>query len=405
MFTTIDEALEWIMKKRNGSYSFEHFKEVVRKFGDLQNRIKTIHVAGTDGKGSTVNFLCDLLRSQGFKVGTLTSPHYVTHLDRIRINGQNIKEDAFLDILNRNYDFFVENELSMFEMDYLIMCEYFLSEKVDYAVVEVGLGGRLDSTNVIDNPLMEIITTIGYDHMDKLGNTLVEICGEKCGIIKENSTVLIGHLNDECKEVVRKTVKERNCRLYELDDYTDLGDRKFEFHNQVYEIGSYASYQLHNASLALYAFEILSDIEDFNIDLNSAKTALKSSLWHCRFEIVHEDPRIILDGAHNIHGIEALCESFDRLSGTKCIIFSALKRKEYTKMIEMVNKHCDKLIITTFEYNDAIDLDQFKDYDVEKDYKKAIDEEVKNYDNILICGSLYFMSDVVLNYKFDKIDM
>ncbi|MBO7677060.1 MAG: bifunctional folylpolyglutamate synthase/dihydrofolate synthase [Erysipelotrichaceae bacterium] len=405
MFTNIDDALTWIMNKRNNNYSFTHFKDVCRKFGDIQNKLKVIHVAGTDGKGSTVNYLSDLLRSQGFSIGTFTSPHYITHLDRIRLNSSNITDEAFLDILNRNYDFYIENDLSMFEMDYLIMAEYFLEEKVDYAIVEVGLGGRLDSTNVIDDPLLEIITTIGYDHMDRLGNTLEEICHEKCGIIKNDSVVLIGHLNDECVKVVEDTVKERKCKLYKLDGYTDLGNRRFIFHDEEYEIGSYASYQLHNASLALYALQILSDMEGFDIDLKAAKTALKSSLWHCRFEVVHEDPRIILDGAHNIHGIEALCESYDRLEGSKCIIFSALKRKEYLKMIEMLKQHCDELIITSFEYNGVIDLDQFVGYKVIEDYHEAIREAVKKYDNILICGSLYFMSDVVLNCKFDKIDL
>jgi len=405
MFVNIEEALAWIMNKRNNNYSFEHFKKVAEDFGNIQDMLKMVHVAGTDGKGSTVNYLADLLISQGFKVGTFTSPHYVTHLDRIRINGTNIPDQDFLKLLNKNYDFFIENDLSMFEMDYLLMAEYFYEEKVDYAVVEVGLGGRLDSTNIVKSPLLEIITTIGYDHMDRLGNTLTEICREKCGIIKNNTDVLIGHLNEDCRQLVKKITEERGCRLYELDDYEDLGNRRFRFHNEEYEIGSYASYQLHNASLALYGFEILSRIQEFKIDINSAKTALKSSLWHCRFEVVHENPRIILDGAHNIHGIEALCESFDKLEGSKCIIFSALKRKEYSKMIEMVKKHCDKLIITTFSYNDAIDLNQFKDYNVEKDYKKAINEAVRAFDNVLICGSLYFMSDVVLNYKFDKIDM
>ena len=405
MFETIDEALTWIMNRRNNNYSFEHFKKVCRDFDDIQNRLKVIHVAGTDGKGSTVNYLSDLLKSQGFKVGMMTSPHYVTHLDRIRVNGNNISSETFLSILNHNYNFYVENDLSMFEIDYLIMAEYFLQENVDYTVVEVGLGGRLDSTNVIDNPVLEIITTIGYDHMDRLGNTLVEICREKCGIIKDDSVVLIGRLNEECKEVVRTVSTERNCRLFELDEYTDLGNRKFSFHGEDYEISSYASYQLHNASLALYALEILGNIQNFSIDINSAKNALKTSLWHCRFEIVHENPRIILDGAHNIHGIEALCDSFDRLDGTKCIVFSALKRKEYRKMIEMVSEHCDRLVITTFANNEVIDLDQFKGYTVEKNYVKAIDDATKSFDNILICGSLYFLSDVVLNYKFDKIDL
>ena len=400
MFETIDEALEWLMNRRNNNSSFEHFKKVCKDLGNPQDRIKTVHVAGTDGKGSTVNYLSDLLMSQGFKVGTMTSPHYITHLDRIRVNGNNIDADFVLKEINNNYDFYIENNLSMFEIDFLMAFDYFCKENVDYAIIEVGIGGRFDSTNVLSKPLLEIITTIGYDHMDKLGNTLPEICFEKCGIIKEDTDVLIGYLNDECKEVVRKTVNDRNCRLYELDEYTDLGNRRFRFHNNEYELTSYASYQLHNASLALYGLEILSDIQKFTIDINNAKTALKQSLWHCRFEIVKNNPTVILDGAHNIHGIEALCESYDKLSGSKCIIFSALKRKEYRKMVEMLKNHTDKLIITTFENNEVINLDEFNEYDIDYNYRDAIDEAIKLYDNVLICGSLYFMSDVVLNYKF-----
>lgn len=401
MFENISQAIDWITKRRNNNYSFSHFKEVCDEIGNPQDKLKVIHVAGTDGKGSTVKYLSDLLISHGYKVGTFTSPHYITHQDRIRINDNNIPDETFLSILNEYYDFFVQNELSMFEMDYLIMCKYFIEEKVDYAVIEVGLGGRLDSTNVINNPLLEIITTIGYDHMERLGNTLEEICKEKCGIIKKNSNVLIGHLNDSCKEVVRRISNEKNATLYELDEYQDLGNRRFKFHNEEYEIISYASYQLHNASLSLYAFEILSKLENFKIDYDVARKALKSSIWHARFEIVKNNPRVILDGAHNIHGIEALCDSFDKLEGSKCVIFSALKRKEYHKMIEMINKHCDKLIITTFKNNEVISLDEFKNFNCDYDYKHAIDEAIKNYDNILVCGSLYFMSEVVLNYKFD----
>ena len=401
MFENISQAIDWITKRRNNNYSFSHFKDVCDEIGNPQDKLKVIHVAGTDGKGSTVKYLSDLLISHGYKVGTFTSPHYITHQDRIRINDNNIPDETFLSILNEYYDFFVQNELSMFEMDYLIMCKYFIEEKVDYAVIEVGLGGRLDSTNVINNPLLEIITTIGYDHMERLGNTLEEICKEKCGIIKKNSNVLIGHLNDSCKEVVRNVAKDNNAVLYELDEYQDLGKRRFKFHNEEYEIISYASYQLHNASLSLYAFEILSKLDNFIIDYDKAKQALKSSIWHARFEIVKNNPRVILDGAHNIHGIEALCDSFDKLDGSKCVIFSALKRKEYHKMIEMINKHCDKLVITTFKNNEVISLDEFKNYNCDYDYKHAIDEAIKNYDNILVCGSLYFMSEVVLNYKFD----
>lgn len=399
-FTDIDEAVSWIMSRRNNNYSFSHFKEVCHKKGDPQDDLYMIHVAGTDGKGSTVSYLSALLRSQGYKVGTFTSPHYLVHQDRIRINGNNIPDEAFLRILNEGLDFFLQEDLSMFEMDYLIMCEYFREEKVDMAVVEVGLGGRLDSTNVVDRPALSVITTIGYDHMDRLGNTLEEICTEKCGIIKDDSKVLIGHLNDSCTQIAKDTAEKHHCEFYELGAYEDLGDRKFRFQDEVYEIASYAKYQLHNASLALQAFDIVSDDYPFIIDRNSAKKALKEAIWQCRFEIVREDPRVILDGAHNIHGISALVESFDTFTGSKCIIFSALKRKEYQKMIGILKDHCDRLIITGFHDPGAIDPGSFEGYETVKDYQDAIDLALKDYDNILICGSLYFLSEVVQNGRF-----
>ena len=400
VFSNIDEAISWIVNQRSNNYSFEHFKEVCSGIGNPQNDFYMIHVAGTDGKGSTVSFLANLLMSQGFKVGTLTSPHYVVHQDRIRVNNQNIPDEQFLDILNKNYDWFTLNHLSMFEMDYLIMCEYFKREKVDFAVIEVGLGGRFDSTNVVDNTKLSIITTIGFDHMDKLGNTLVEICKEKCGIIKDNSKVLIGYLNEDCNAVVEESARAHHTKFYELGEFTNLGNRKFIYEGEEYELLSYASYQVHNACLALNALKIIAEDYPFEIDLAKTKQGLKQSNWRCRFEIVKENPRVILDGAHNIHGVQALAESFDQFSGSKCIIFSALKRKEYKKMLEELQKHCDELVITTFENNDVIDLNEFKDYKINDNYIKAIDEAIEKYDNILICGSLYFMSEVVLNYKF-----
>ena len=399
-FTNIDEAIDWITTPQGNKHTFEHFKQVCKSIGNPQNSFYTIHVAGTDGKGSTVNYLRSLLMSQGYKVGTLTSPHYITHLDRIRVNDVNIKDDSFLDILNKNYDFFIENKLSMFEMDYLIMCEYFKQEKVDFAIVEVGLGGRLDSTNVADNTKLSIITTIGYDHMDRLGNTLEEICYEKCGIIKDNSMVLIGYLNENCKRIVKQETDKHNSIYYELGEYIDLGDRRFVYENEEYELSSYARYQLHNASLALNALDLISKNYGFDIDRNNAKQALKNAIWRCRFEIVKENPRVILDGAHNIHGVNALVKSFDQFTGSKCIVFSALKRKDYIGMLEILKKHCDKLVITSFEKNGVIDLNEFKDYTTNEDYTDAINQAIKEYDNILICGSLYFMSEVVLNYKF-----
>ncbi len=404
MFKNIDEALNWIMAQHKGELSFTDFKKVVEEIGNPQDDFKMIHVAGTDGKGSTVTFLRDLLMSQGYKVGTLQSPHFLTHLDRIRLNGENIKEEAFLRILNEHYDFFVDKHLGMFEMDYLIMCQYFKEEKIDYAIIEVGLGGRLDSTNVCNYPLLSIITTIGYDHMDRLGNTLEEICGEKCGIIKNNSHVLIGHLNDNLKEIVKDYCRRLNSSYFELGEYQDLGNRHFLYNGEEYQILSYAKYQLHNASLALCAFEQLAKICDMKIDKQKANDALSKTLWAGRFQIVRENPRVILDGAHNIHGVAALVESYKCLSGSKCIVFSALKRKEHKKMLEMLKKNCDCLILTTFEYHEALkqqDIIELADI-TDNDWAHAISEAIKSYDNVLVCGSLYFISEVAASYDFVK---
>ena len=400
MFTNIDDALNWVMSRRNTGHTFDKFKQVCTKIGNPQNDFYTVHVAGTNGKGSTVSYLRDLLASQGYKVGTLQSPHYITHLDRIRINNVNISEDAFLRILNDNYDFFIANDLSMFEIDYLIMCYYFKEENVDFAIVEVGIGGRLDATNVVDNTKLSIITTIGYDHMELLGDTLSKICKEKCGIVKDNSKVLIGHLEEECINVVKEVADNSGSKIYELGDFEILEDRKFRYRNEEYEIASYAKYQIHNACLALYAFEIISNDVGFSINRSNAKNAIAKTIWQNRFEIVKENPRVILDGAHNPHGIEAVVNSFKQFNGSKCIVFSALKRKDYKQMVEILQKNCDELVITSFDNSGVINLEEFSNHKTFKEYKDAIDYAISNYGNVLICGSLYFLSDVVLNYKF-----
>ena len=402
MFKSIDEALEWVMGLRNSDASFEYFKDVMNELGNPQNDFYTIHVAGTNGKGSTVNYLRDLLMSQGYSVGTMQSPHYLTHLDRIRINDVNIEEEAFLRLANKYHDFIIEKKLNMFQADYIIMCDYFKEKNVDMAVVEVGLGGRLDSTNVVDNTRLSIITTIGYDHMELLGNTLEEITREKCGIIKDNSKVLVGDLGDGLKDIVRDIAERHNSEYYELKEYTDLGNREFVYDDEKYAITSYAKYQIHNASLAIEAFHIVSNDYPFAIDTDKAKDALRKSLWKGRFEVVKENPRVILDGAHNTHGINALVKSFDELEGSKAIIFSALKRKEFSKMISILRKHSDKLVITTFPYYQAINLNEIDEEGIvkEENYRKAIDEAIAEYDNVLICGSLYFLSEVAENYRF-----
>ena len=163
-FQQADAVIRIIEQRKNRGYGLEHFKQYMASLGNPQNQLKSIHIAGTNGKGSTTNDIRSILQTAGYKVGSFTSPYMITHLDRIRINDQDIREDAFVDIANRYYDSWMEWDLSMFEIDMCIAVIYYLEEAVDFCVFETGLGGRLDATNILI-PLVSVITNIGMDHM------------------------------------------------------------------------------------------------------------------------------------------------------------------------------------------------------------------------------------------------
>ena len=188
-FQKAEDVIAIIEQRKNRGYGLDHFKQYMASLGNPQNRLRSIHVAGTNGKGSTTNDIRSILQAAGYKVGSFTSPFMITHLDRIRINDQDIREDAFLEITNRFYDSWMEWDLSMFEIDMCIAVFYYLEEQADFCVFETGLGGRKDATNILQ-PLVSVITNIGMDHMEFLGDTLEKIAGEKAGIVKEDIDLL-----------------------------------------------------------------------------------------------------------------------------------------------------------------------------------------------------------------------
>lgn len=397
MFKNIDEAIDWIVQRKRNSHSFELFKSFMEKLGNPQDDLKIIHVAGTNGKGSTVTFLRDMFINNGYHVGTLQSPHYLSHLDRIRLDGANIPDEAFLRILNQYYEMFVDENLGMFEIDYVIAIMFFLEVKTDYALIETGIGGRLDSTNVVNKPVLSIITNIGYDHQDMLGDTLEEICYEKCGIIKENSHTIVGYIDDNLKNIVKNRCNSLNNKYHECASYNILSPGTFEYKGVLYTLNSKALYQIQNASLSLEAYDILNDICGIRCDDEALKKALRSFVWSGRFEKVSDNPLIILDGAHNENGVKALMESFDLIEGTKCIVFSALKRKNYKEMYDILKRHCNEIVLTSFDYPGAIDINDIENEKFYPDAKEAIAYARCNFEAVLICGSLYFISDVAGN--------
>jgi len=299
------ETIEWMfnqlpMYQLQGASAYKedltNIKLLVAHLGNPQNELKCIHVAGTNGKGSTSHMLSSVLQEAGYKVGLYTSPHLKDFRERIKINGKEISEEFVIEFISKHKSFFEANDMSFFEMSVGLAGDYFAFEKVDIAIIEVGLGGRLDATNII-TPLVSVITNIGLDHTQFLGNTLEAIAGEKAGIIKPNVPVVIGEYNDETKPVFLAKAEKNNSEIYFASDLID----------QIYLSDLIGDYQFHNKKTVQQTISILNNETDFKISTEQLKEGLlhvvKNTGLQGRWQQLGENPKIICDTAHNKHGL------------------------------------------------------------------------------------------------------
>lgn len=397
-FQTIHEFIEFTVNRHSkGRFGLDQFRKAMEALGNPQLRLKVIHVAGTNGKGSTTNFLRSIYQEQGYVVGSFTSPHLEVHNDRIRINDVYISDEDLLRYGNHFYDFILDYDLSMFEIDVLIAVHYFLEKKVDLAIVEVGLGGRLDATNLVD-PLLSVITTIGYDHMDILGHSLEEIAYEKAGIIKDNRPIICGETKENCIEVLKFVAKEHHSTYVQAEEPQSIvlnPTVEFKVKNLNVKLSSLALYQANNASLALQAALYLQSI--FPLDITKLLYALSKASWKGRFEVMSTQPFVIIDGAHNDHGMSALVESTHNLPHPRIAVFTALKDKDTDAMIQQLLRHFDEVIVTHFDFYRAQTLEGLaKDFKVTaiEDPYQAICRGLHKVKSgcLVITGSLYFIS-------------
>lgn len=278
---------------------------LVKHLQHPETKFKSIHVAGTNGKGSTSSMIASILQEAGYKVGLYTSPHLKDFRERIRINGEMISEDFVVDFVAQNKAFFEANQLSFFEMTVGLAFDYFAKEQVDVAVIEVGMGGRLDSTNVI-TPLVSVITNIGFDHTQFLGDTLPKIAAEKAGIIKSNIPVVIGEYSEETKPVfIDKAVLEK-APIYFAQDNPEV----------TIECALLGDYQVHNKKTVLQAVKLLQ--LQFNIEENHIKLGLKNVIQNTgllgRWQILKQKPFIVCDTAHNSHGLKIVLNQIQKHS-------------------------------------------------------------------------------------------
>ncbi len=403
MFTDLNQALETIyVRGRDRDVKLVHFQRLLNDLGNPQHQLKAIHVGGTNGKGSTSNYLNSILTNAGYKVGLFTSPHLVEHNDRFRIGNTYMDDETLLDLINRTTPYWDDYGISFFEIDVLIAIWYFLDQEVDYAIFEVGLGGRLDATNVLQ-PIATVITNISFDHMQVLGNTLKEIATEKAGIINEHGLVFTGEANDSLQTIFKEKAKRQIYPVKEIKNIEVIdGKVNFNYRDYQIELAVGARYQAYNAALA---FEVMYQLYHKNIidlTINDVLHGLKVAQWPGRFEILGQDPLLILDGAHNLDGMKKLTEALEAYDQPKIAVFSALKDKDYQGMLNLLEAHVDKVILTQFDHLNRSasleQLDQQHNHEVYEAFpialKQAIEQAQSLSGLVIVCGSLYFISQV-----------
>lgn len=324
----------------------EHTKELLKRLGNPQDSIKVIHVAGTNGKGSTCAYLASMLKEGGYRTGLFTSPHLVTINDRFRINGENISDEDFIESFLRVkqvIDEAKEDGLahpSYFETLFLMGVDYFYRKKVDYLVLETGLGGGKDPTNCVEHPLACIITSISIDHVQYLGDTIPAIASEKAGIIKPGVPIIYdGHVK-EAAPVIEKRAKELDSPAYALkpEQYKLQEQNRdgitFLFEGEELHIPYIAEYQMMNASLAYFTMKKLQPIH--GISDETLKEGIRKVSWAGRMETIL--PGVIVDGAHNADGVAQFVKTVAqfRKDNRVILLFSAVSDKEYEKMIRLI---------------------------------------------------------------------
>ncbi|WP_432408597.1 bifunctional folylpolyglutamate synthase/dihydrofolate synthase [Wukongibacter sp. M2B1] len=421
-----NEALDYIHStyKFGSKLGLENIRDLLELMGNPQESLKFIHVAGTNGKGSTSTFISEILIEEGYSVGLFTSPYLEEFTERIRINGDNIPKDDLAEatkIVKENVDTMLANgkqHPTEFEIVTAIALLHYKLKKVDYVVLEVGLGGRLDSTNVIENTLVSVITPIALDHTQYLGETLDKIAYEKAGIIKNESLVVVHPQDDKAMNMIEKVSADKKSKLFiaptktieikRYDEYGIIFD--VEVIGKKYcdlEIGLLGKHQVNNATVALMAIKILSECHGINISETSIRNGFKKAKWPGRLEVLRRKPTLLIDGAHNIHGAKALKRAIEEtFKYDKLIaVIGVLGDKDVDGILKEIIPLCNEVIITKPNNPRAISLDLLKekiealDKNVEmfEEIGKAVDRSLEisgENDLVLYCGSLYMIGDI-----------
>jgi dihydrofolate synthase / folylpolyglutamate synthase len=425
MFTTYKEALDWIHGRlRLGiKPGLKRMEWMMEKLGAPENKIKAIHIGGTNGKGSTVTFLRSILEASGYTVGTFTSPYIEQFNERISVTGTPISDQEILRLANIIQPW--ANELedtdlggpTEFEVITAMTFYYFAElHPVDIVIFEVGLGGRFDSTNII-KPIASVITNIGLDHTSILGDSYEEIAYEKAGIIKSNTPVFTAVQQLGALKVIEEQAERNKAPISRLNNEFSISSHlsipsgemfTIDSENHTFkelEINMLGKHQTENASLAVEVVEFLNETGLYHITEQAIRFGLKKAYWPGRLEILSDKPLVIIDGAHNDEGIAVLVEELSKRYKDRTIqvVFAALKDKKLDKMIAQLDQIADYLTFVSFDFQraaaaeDLLKLSDSKNKLAVNDWKSYLEDKVqtlKSDDLLVISGSLYFISEV-----------
>lgn len=410
------ESLYWIHER----YKFgikpgvKRMEWMLDKLDNPQHKIKGIHVVGTNGKGSTVSYLKDALIANHYEVGTFTSPYIETFNERISLNGQPISDEEIVQLVEIvkpvSEQLEVETDLGTateFEIITMMMFVYFGAvHPVDFVIVEAGLGAKNDSTNVF-TPVMSILTSIGLDHTNIIGDTYIDIAKEKAGVIKVGVPLVYAVKNEDAQEYINSVVAEKHIKGIKLDrdiQIVQKGD-EFTFRYKSYELEAIelkmiGTHQQENAALAIATLLEMYDRGMLLLDFNKMIHAIEDTTWTGRIEKIQEHPTIILDGAHNLESIEVLVDTMkSHYAGHKIdVLFSAIDGKPIGRMLKSLEEISEHFYVTSFDFPKALPLDTLYEH-VEHDKRikvKDYTDFIRNYegDVLLVTGSLYFISAV-----------
>lgn len=413
-FVDAKSFIEWVQSQKRFSKktNLDNMKYFCKLLCNPESSFKAIHVTGTNGKGSTVAMLTSVLVAKGYNVGTFTSPYIECFNERIAFNTKPIDDDDLLKMANRVIEIYPILEENNFPkptfFEFITLCAfcYFKSlNNLDYAVIEVGMGGRLDSTNVI-TPIVSIITNVALDHMQILGNTKEAILIEKLGIVKDNIPVVCGLKEENLKMIATNVANIHNSQIVfpkynEVKNVKcDLSDTCFTYQGQDYQLSLLGFHQVENALLVIETFNLLKD--NLKLSIQDLHNGLKNTKWVGRLEKINDDPVIYIDGGHNIDGISRITEFVKSLNipNVRAVI-SISHDKELLPMIKMVDETFDEIIFTSYTYarsakaEDLYNLSSSKNKKCIENLDVAVKYVLTNKKPITVfLGSLYLASEI-----------